>query len=121
MITVSRFEVGKESWAFNREEVMLTCRPGNALFAINPSTLVQYPLNDIAEQQMKDGKTNAQPISVIQIDDPQQPGSKRAWRPLLSARRSSADRRLHPAVFTWKKKRHPPMPGVAVFCWHQQF
>ncbi|MGP4880633.1 DUF2511 domain-containing protein, partial [Klebsiella pneumoniae] len=25
-ITVSRFEVGKESWAFNREEVMLTCR-----------------------------------------------------------------------------------------------
>lgn len=76
VITVSRFEVGKESWAFNREEVMLTCRPGNALFAINPSTLVQYPLNDIAEQQMKDGKTNAQPISVIQIDDPQQPGQK---------------------------------------------
>ncbi|MBK4330525.1 DUF2511 domain-containing protein, partial [Enterobacter hormaechei] len=30
IITVSRFEVGKESWAFNREEVMLTCRPGNA-------------------------------------------------------------------------------------------
>ena len=33
IITVSRFEVGKESWAFNREEVMLTCRPGNALYA----------------------------------------------------------------------------------------
>ena len=49
IITVSRFEVGKESWAFNREEVMLTCRPGNALYAINPSTLVQYPLNEVAE------------------------------------------------------------------------
>ena len=48
MITVSRFEVGKDKWAFNREEVMLTCRPGNALYVINPSTLVQYPLNDIA-------------------------------------------------------------------------
>ncbi len=31
VITVSRFEVGKDKWAFNREEVMLTCRPGNAL------------------------------------------------------------------------------------------
>ena len=40
VITVSRFEVGKDKWAFNREEVMLTCRPGNALYVINPSTLV---------------------------------------------------------------------------------
>lgn len=31
VITVSRFEVGKDKWAFNREEVMLTCRPGNAV------------------------------------------------------------------------------------------
>lgn len=83
IITVSRFEVGKENWAFNREEVMLTCRPGNALFAINPSTLVQYPLNDVAEQQMKDGKTNAQPISVIQIDDPQRPGQKMSLAPFI--------------------------------------
>lgn len=50
VITVSRFEVGKDKWAFNREEVMLTCRPGNALYVINPSTLVQYPLNDIAQK-----------------------------------------------------------------------
>ena len=83
VITVSRFEVGKESLAFNREEVMLTCRPGNALFAINPSTLVQYPLNEVAEQQMKDGKTNAQPISVIQVDDPQQPGQKMSLTPFI--------------------------------------
>ncbi|WEJ91815.1 MAG: YebY family protein [Klebsiella huaxiensis] len=83
VITVSRFEVGKESWAFNREEVMLTCRPGNALFAINPSTLVQYPLNEVAEQQMKDGKTNAQPISVIQVDDPKLPGQKMSLTPFI--------------------------------------
>lgn len=56
VITVSRFEVGKDKWAFNREEVMLTCRPGNALYVINPSTLVQYPLNDVARQQMESGK-----------------------------------------------------------------
>ena len=53
VITVSRFEVGKDKWAFNREEVMLTCRPGNALYVINPSTLVQYPLNDVARQQVE--------------------------------------------------------------------
>ena len=83
IITVSRFEVGKESWAFNREEVMLTCRPGNALYAINPSTLVQYPLNEVAEQQVKAGKTTAQPISVIQIDDPQHPGQKMSLAPFI--------------------------------------
>ena len=83
IITVSRFEVGKEKWAFNREEVMLTCRPGNALYAINPSTLVQYPLNEVAEQQVKAGKTTAQPISVIQIDDPQHPGQKMSLAPFI--------------------------------------
>ncbi|WP_181012872.1 YebY family protein [Citrobacter amalonaticus] len=76
VITVSRFEVGKDKWAFNREEVMLTCRPGKALYVINPGTLVQYPLNDIAQQQVESGKTNAQPISIIQIDDPAKPGEK---------------------------------------------
>lgn len=83
IITVSRFEMGKDNWAFTREEVMLTCRPGNALFAINPSTLVQYPLNDIAEQQVKAGKTSGQPISVIQADDPQQPGQKKSLAPFI--------------------------------------
>ncbi|SQB29703.1 Protein of uncharacterised function (DUF2511) [Citrobacter koseri] len=43
VITVSRFEVGKDKWAFNREEVMLTCRPGHALYVINPSTLGAIP------------------------------------------------------------------------------
>ncbi len=32
---------------------------------------------------MKDGKTNAQPISVIQIDDPQQPGQKMSLAPFI--------------------------------------
>ena len=64
---------------------MLTCRPGNALYAINPSTLVQYPLNEVAEQQVKAGKTTAQPISVIQIDDPQHPGQKNEPRALYRA------------------------------------
>ena len=62
---------------------MLTCRPGNALYAINPSTLVQYPLNEVAEQQVKAGKTTAQPISVIQIDDPQHRGQKMSLAPFI--------------------------------------
>ena len=83
VITVSRFEVGKEKWAFNREEVMLTCRPGNALYVINPSTLVQYPLNDVARQQMESGKTTAKPIEIIQIDDPAKPGEKMSLAPFV--------------------------------------
>lgn len=83
VITLSRFEVGKDKWAFNREEVMLTCRPGHALYVINPSTLVQYPLNDVAQQQVASGKTQAQPISVIQIDDPAKPGEKMSLAPFI--------------------------------------
>ncbi|EMG7855869.1 YebY family protein [Enterobacter hormaechei] len=83
VITVSRFEVGKDNWAFNREEVMLTCRPGNALYVINPSTLVQYPLNDVAEQQVASGKINGQPVSVIQVDDPANPGQKKSLAPFI--------------------------------------
>lgn len=62
VITVSRFEVGKDKWAFNREEVMLTCRPGNALYVINPSTLVQYPLNDIAQRKLPVGRLKPSPF-----------------------------------------------------------
>lgn len=83
VITVSRFEVGKDNWAFNREEVMLTCRPGNALYVINPSTLVQYPLNDVAEQQVASGKSNGQPVIVIQVDDPANPGQKKSLAPFI--------------------------------------
>ncbi|KEA51459.1 MULTISPECIES: YebY family protein [Mangrovibacter] len=81
--TVSRFQVGKDKWAFNREEVMLVCRPGNALYVINPSTLMQYPLNPVAEQQVAEGKESGQPISVIQIDDPKNPGKKMSLQPFI--------------------------------------
>ncbi|VEA17025.1 Protein of uncharacterised function (DUF2511) [Salmonella enterica subsp. enterica] len=37
------FEVGKDKWAFNREEVMLTCRPGQALYVINPVRWCSIP------------------------------------------------------------------------------
>lgn len=83
IITVSRFEVGKDKWAFNREEVMLSCRANHALFAINPSTLMQYPLNEEAEQQVKSGKTTGQPISAIQVDDPNAPGKKMSLAPFI--------------------------------------
>ncbi|MCS3430404.1 hypothetical protein M2387_000933 [Klebsiella sp. BIGb0407] len=83
VITVSRFEIGKDKWAFNREEVMLTCRGGNALFVINPGTLMQYPLNEVAEEQMLSGMTKGQPISVILIDSPDNPGEKMSLEPFV--------------------------------------
>lgn len=81
--TVSRFEVGKDKWAFNREEVMLSCRPDGALFVINPSTLMQYPLNEKAQQQVASGKTTGQPVSVIVVDDPARPGHKMSLEPFI--------------------------------------
>ncbi|QKJ87468.1 DUF2511 domain-containing protein [Paramixta manurensis] len=83
VITVSRFEMGKAQWAFDREEVMLSCSKNHALFAINPSTLMQYPLNDKAEQLVQAGQVKAQPISVIQIDDPNNPGHKMSLQPFI--------------------------------------
>ncbi|APG18564.1 hypothetical protein Y71_10590 [Kosakonia radicincitans DSM 16656] len=84
VITVSRFEIGKDKWAFDREEIMLTCRPGHALYAINPSTLVQYPLNDVAEKQVASGKASGQPISIIQVNDPAKPGEKMSLEPFIA-------------------------------------
>ncbi|MCC3746018.1 YebY family protein [Rouxiella badensis] len=82
VVTVSRLEYGK-AWAFTREEVMLQCRPGKALFVINDSTLAQYPLNDVAEQWVKEGKVSAQPLSIIQLDDPKNPGHKMSLAPFI--------------------------------------
>lgn len=83
IVTVSRFEMGKDKWAFTREEVMLVCRPGGALFVINPATLVQYPLNDAAQTLTDSGKTSGQAISVIQADDPARPGQKKSLAPFI--------------------------------------
>lgn len=84
LITISKLQYGK-LWAFNREEVMLTCRPGNLLYVINPSTLMQYPLNDVAQKQVSSGAGNvvAQPLEVILLDDPQRPGQKMSTQPFI--------------------------------------
>ncbi|MBW9794608.1 DUF2511 domain-containing protein [Escherichia coli] len=62
---------------------MQSCRPCDAFHVINPSTLVQYPLNDIAQKEGASGKTKAQPISVIQMDDPNNPGEKMSLAPFI--------------------------------------
>ncbi len=82
VVTVSRLEYGK-AWAFTREEVMLQCRPGKALYVINDSTLAQYPLNDVAIQQVKQGMASALPLSTIQLDDPKNPGHKMSLAPFI--------------------------------------
>lgn len=82
LITLSRLQYG-DSWAFTREEVQLICRPGRAVFALNTGTLMQYPLNESAQAQMKAGKVNAQPIDMIWLDDPKQPGQKKSLQPFI--------------------------------------
>lgn len=83
IITVSRFEIGKDKWPFNREEVMLTCEKDGSLFAINPSTLMQYPLNELADAHFKAGQVKAQPISVIQIEDKANLGKMMSLQPII--------------------------------------
>ncbi|MGU0056882.1 DUF2511 domain-containing protein [Enterobacter hormaechei] len=85
--------MGKDNWAFNREEVMLTCRPGNALYVINPSTLVRYPLNDVAEQQVASREKQRTACQRNQVDNPATPGRRKVWHRLLSAL-SSASRQV---------------------------
>lgn len=83
LVTLSRFSVGKTAWAFTREEVMLTCGANQALFVLNPSTLMQYPLNAAAQRQLEAGNTRWQPLSVILLDDPQHPGHKMSVEPFI--------------------------------------
>lgn len=81
--TVSRFEMGKDQWAFNREEVMLSCRSQQALFVINPSTLMQYPLNEQARKMVREHQTSGTAISKIQLDDPDNPSQKMSLQPFI--------------------------------------
>lgn len=81
LITLSRSEVGRDKWAFNREEIMLTCTGNHAYFAINPSTLMQYPLNEQAEKMVQSGQVKGQPVGKILIADPQMPGRKMSLTP----------------------------------------
>ncbi|MFC3395769.1 YebY family protein [Brenneria rubrifaciens] len=82
LANISRLEYG-ERWAFTREEVQLICRPGNALYALHTGTLMQYPLNDTATEQMKAGLVNAKPIDEIWLDDPKNPGQKKSLQPFI--------------------------------------
>ena len=75
LVNVTKLEYGKQ-WAFTKEEVTLQCRKGNALFVLNNSTLMQYPLNDAALAQVKAGQQRAQPLEMILLDDASNPGKK---------------------------------------------
>lgn len=83
IITVSRFEIGKDKWPFTREEVMLTCEKDGALFAINPGTLLQYPLNDKAFARKTAGQGTLQSIDTIVAVDKAHPGQKMSLRPII--------------------------------------
>lgn len=80
---ISKLQYG-DSWAFTREEVQLICRSDNALYVINPSTLMQYPLNGVAWDQVQQGEVNAQPLNLILLDDPNNPGQKKSIEPYLT-------------------------------------
>ncbi|MEI7189617.1 YebY family protein [Dickeya dianthicola] len=82
LANLSKLEYGSR-WAFNREEVQLICRSGHAMYVINPSTLVQYPLNDVARVQVNTGKVNASPLETVLLDDPQNPGQKMSLQPFI--------------------------------------
>ena len=84
VITVSRREVGKQLWPLTRGEIMLSCEKDGGLFAINDSTLMQYPLNDIAQKNVAAKITQGQPIATIQADDKQHPGQKMDLAPLIT-------------------------------------
>ncbi|KAA5996882.1 DUF2511 domain-containing protein [Pantoea sp. M_5] len=53
------------------------------MFAINPSTLMQYPLNDKADALFKSNQVKAQPISVIQSEDKAHPGQMMSLQPIV--------------------------------------
>ena len=78
IITVSRFEIGKDKWPFTREEVMLTCEKDGALFA-----WLQYPLNDKAHARADAGKGTQQSIDTIVAEDKAHPGQKMSLQPIV--------------------------------------
>ncbi|MBC8950152.1 MULTISPECIES: YebY family protein [Xenorhabdus] len=82
--TISKLQFGKQ-WAFTREEVMLDCRANGALFVINPSTLMQYPLNDRATQLMQANKVIASSLETILLNDPDHPNQKMSVEPFQKA------------------------------------
>lgn len=88
VITLSRFETGKDRWPLNREEIMLTCEKDGSLFAINPSTLMNYPLNNIAQQRVSSGQSLGEAITPLLLDDAVHPGQKMSLAPLIDKAQS---------------------------------
>ncbi|MBT0726277.1 YebY family protein [Rosenbergiella australiborealis] len=91
VITVSRREIGKQQWPLTREEIMLSCDKDGGLFAINDSTLMQYPLNAIAQRRVESKQIQGQSITVIQADDKQHPGQKMDLTPLITRAQALCD------------------------------
>jgi len=73
-VNSTKLEYGKQC-AFTKEEVMLQFRKGGTLFVLNNSTLMQYPLNEASQAQVKAGQQDAQSLDVILLDDTTNPGS----------------------------------------------
>ncbi|KMJ43380.1 YebY family protein [Xenorhabdus khoisanae] len=88
--TISKLQFGKQ-WAFTREEVMLDCRSDGALFVINPSTLMQYPLNGLATKLMKSNKVIATSLDTILLDNPENPNQKMSVEPFQKAASALCD------------------------------
>ncbi|XBS68323.1 YebY family protein [Acerihabitans sp. KWT182] len=86
IVTVSKFQYGKQ-WAFQQEELQLLCRADQSLFALNMSTLMQYPLNDKAKSEMLSGQVKAVPVETILLDDPAKPGQKMSIAPFAARAR----------------------------------
>lgn len=89
VITVNRLDTGKDIWPFrDRDEIMLTCEPDGSLFAINPSTLMNYPLNEKAQIRVKQGLSQGGDITPLLSDDKSHPGRKMSLQPLINKAQS---------------------------------
>ncbi|PHM38031.1 YebY family protein [Xenorhabdus innexi] len=102
--TVSKLQFGKQ-WAFTREEVMLDCRSGGALFVINPSTLMQYPLNKRAEELVQTRQAIATPLNTILLDDPEHSNQKMSIEPFQKAAMALCDYKSDSNKFSDKKEK----------------
>lgn len=67
IVTVSKKQFADKQ-IFKRKEVTLECRTNGALLVINPSTLMQYPLNNIVAEQIKRREIIASPLSAILLE-----------------------------------------------------
>jgi hypothetical protein len=92
IITISKFQYGKQ-WAFTQEEVQLLCRADQSLFALNMSTLMQYPLNEKATSEMLSGHVKAMPINSILLDDPAKPNQKMSIAPFAARAQQLCDKK----------------------------